>query len=108
MNRASHTFVVYHDENGNQIDEPINNRMGKSAFVKGCEIYSTDGKDVNLKAVVNQYGMTVEEVVLWHQRQPEIRNENIAVVLMWFIGLPIIVIFIAWIGFSLAGLVLGL
>lgn len=90
----THTFIVYHDENGKQIDEPINNEYGASAFVGGVEIYSTDGNPVDLKAPAHN-GMTVEEIVKWHQQQPEIRNENISAVLLWFVGIPAIIIVLA-------------
>jgi hypothetical protein len=64
---------------------------GKSAFVKGIEIYSTDGKPVDLKAVCTG-SLTVEEVVMLHQRQPEIVRENRLAVLLWFVGIPVIAI----------------
>lgn len=86
----AHTFIVYTDENGNPI-EPTNWTYGKSAWVNGCEIYSTDGNPVDVNAVAHS-NMTVKEIVEWHQKQPEIRNENIAVVFLWFVGFPVIVL----------------
>jgi hypothetical protein len=64
---------------------------GKSAFIKGCEIYSTDGNDVDIAAMVSK-GETVEDRVRCHQRQPEIIKENRSVIFLWFIILPAIVI----------------
>jgi hypothetical protein len=74
---------------------------GKSAFVKGREIYSTDGNDVDVNAVAHS-GMTVKQIVEWHLKQPEIRAENRAIVLLWFIGIPAICFLIIWLALSVA------
>ena len=42
------THTTYHDKNGNQIDEPVNNQYGKSAFIDGREVCSTyDWGEIN-------------------------------------------------------------
>ena len=61
--------------------------MSRPVYLRNCQIRTTSGNDVNLNEIV--YGhIRVRDVVNQHQNKMIL--SNIACVLLWFVGVPVI------------------